>query len=608
MAKRIGTADIITAGMRWSVGRVAQEFRGPFYSLSRKFTGNRLKSLKMNVCPPVFDFADPVQGVRILDGRFVLGSQSLDVGTQGDPWSIASPSPRYAERLHGFSWLKNMAALATSKPHLAKNKGLAEKTARRAQHLVDRWIAHFGDYNPFAWREDILAERVFNWLSVWQNLLQASSEEPANQAADQAADQKRQNTLYRQINYLRKRLKSVPAGLPRLKAAACLVMGRVCFDGQPTPLLDKALDQLEDEIIAQILPDGGHISRSPEAVAEALEILLMTDKVLETGGVSHSREIRRGIDRLAPMLNFFLRGDGRVFSFHGGSPGQAKRMKGLVRLADVKSKTFGYAPHSKYQRLERNGTVVMLDTGDAAPNPFDREAHLSPLAFELTTLYGPLIVNCGWNAEQPSRWRDVVRKTAAHSTLVLNGQDTGRIAESGVIKKWLGPIMIEGVGAVGGKRLEQEAGTWLETWHDGYLDTYGLRHIRRLYMNVEGTDLRCEDQLLVPPGHTPLRQDLIPFAIRFHLHPEVKVTLARDKKSALLIQNGKRGWHFRTDGNDLRLDPSVYLAEGARPVRCQQLVIYGAAYADSDGQVRSNRVRWTLKRLAAMQEAKSRSS
>ena len=116
-------------------------------------------------------------------------------------------------------------------------------------------------------------------------------------------------------------------------------------------------------------------------------------------------------------------------------------------------------------------------------------------------------------------------------------------------------------------------------------------------MAKNGQDVRGEDCLLVPIGKAPLSRDQIPFDIRFHLHPTVRATLAQDLTSALLIQPGHVGWRFRTDGGPLRVEDSVYLAKGNKPLKTQQIVISGKAFADSDGETQSNRVRWSIRRL-----------
>jgi uncharacterized heparinase superfamily protein len=95
----------------------------------------------------------------------------------------------------------------------------------------------------------------------------------------------------------------------------------------------------------------------------------------------------------------------------------------------------------------------------------------------------------------------------------------------------------------------------------------------------------------------PKRRDELPFTIRFHLHPNCRATLAQDQKSALIIQGGRTGWRMRTDGGPLSIEPSYYLGSGAAPQKTSQIVIRGKAFADSDGETQSNRVRWSLRLL-----------
>ena len=75
------------------------------------------------------------------------------------------------------------------------------------------------------------------------------------------------------------------------------------------------------------------------------------------------------------------------------------------------------------------------------------------------------------------------------------------------------------------------------------------------------------------------------------------MTLAQDQNSVLIIQPGGVGWRLRTDGGPISLEKSVYLGSGFRGRECQQIVIQGAAFGDGDGEAKSNRVRWSLRRL-----------
>jgi len=585
MAKRIRFTNVAAAVVRQAYRRIAVDLGGPMRSVNLR----TVRGPVFEAFPTVKAYSDSRNGLQILDGQFTFCGQTLDVGAQGDPWSNPSPSERFAYRLHSFDWLDELAAIVADTKLSKTDPQTTQKAISRARFLIDRWITLYGDWNPYSWDNDILANRVFAWFVNWRELLTEEEETPEGV--------RRRRNLNRQLKRLKNTYNRTPSGLPKLKAAACLCLAGTCFSGRQEDYLNRGLDLLDDEIELQILADGGHVSRNPQQTVEALEILSAVESALENRDIPGSKEIRRAIDRLIPTVNFFTSLDGGLFSFNGSGEGQPATVKYFTANTNISSKKFKFAPHSGYQRLERNNTVIMVDTGESPPRPFDLDAHLAPLAFEMATDSGRLIVNCGWNEEQPSQWREPMRATAAHSTLVLDNKSAGKFLSSGLGAQVIGPAIFEIAGPTRSSRKEQETGTWLEATHEGYKKSHGLAHRRRLYLDILGSDFRGEDSLFIPLGETPLSNDQIPFSIRFHLHPSVKVTLAQDQNSALLIQPGGQGWRFRTDGGPLKLEKSVYLSKGSAPQRSEQLVINGSAYGDGDGQARTNRVRWTLKRM-----------
>ena len=533
--------------------------------------------------PLAFIFGQKETGLALSKGHFNYAGQRLDVGAQGDPWTVAVPSERFAAWLHGFGWLSDLS------------KSGDKQALLRGRELVDSWIANYGKFNNFSWDSNILTDRLFHWLAFWSPLLTADN-------MSEAAQVRRQSVL-RQLKYLRSIYKRTQPGLYRLRAAATLVLGGMRLkDKEADRFLSQGLDWLDDEIEAQILPDGGHISRSPEQSLQALETLIIIDSLLQKRGVEGSKSMSRAIDRLTPVIKFFTGADGRLANFNGAGENDKAHLKAVLKATQklrksAPAKAFGYCPHSGFQRIEQDGTVLLLDAGGSPQRPYDSEAHLGPLAFELSTKLGRLIVNCGWSDEQSLRFRQVVRTTAAHSTLTLNNKDAGGLVNTGWKTRILGPAISADAGPVNASRKEQARGTWLEASHDGYRESTGLSHKRRFFMSDDGNDLRGEDSLAVPLGATPISRDEIPFDIRFHLHPDVRVSLSQDQQSALLIQNGKAGWRFRTDGGPLSIESSIYLGRGTVPMKSQQIVISGRAFCDGDGTTKSNRVRWSFKKL-----------
>ena len=532
---------------------------------------------------PSLTLGDAEKAEDLLAGRFHFAGQLLDVG----PWTTPAPSRRFAGWLHEFDWLQDLLAV-NSEEHHAK-----------ARAYVDGWIETYGKGNDFVSKPARLSCRLFNWLALWSPALSASGLEDSDMDLGGSGRvlERRRASVLRQLTLLRGSLNALPPGLPRITAGCALALGGARMTDGKNQFLERGLDLLDVELPLQILPDGGHITRSPEVSAAALRQLLTLDTLLADRGLEGSRELSRAIDRLAPMVAFFRRSGGELAPFHGGGEVDAADIAELLRAAPGEPKAFGYGPHVGFQRLESNDTVALVDTGEAPPRPFDTRAHLAPLALDLSTAEGPMITGCGFNAEQPENWGRPIRAAAAHSTLVLDDRSPGRLLVSDWKRETVGDAVDRVAGPVKATRKEQDSGIWLESHHEGYLGDYGLSHRRRLFMPRDGYDVRGEDSLFAPMGSVPIRRDQVPFAIRFHIHPKVRVSLSQDKSSALLVVGGKAGWRFRTDGGQVSLEDSVYLAVGSVPVKTQQLVIYGQAFCDSDGESRSNRVRWSFRKL-----------
>ena len=540
-------------------------------------------NLRTGRVPVLFDgrilniTGDKTKSESLSKGHFNYIGQTLDVGAQGDPWSIPAPSERFAKWLHSFHWL----------PDLLMTR---DKTAIiRARYLVDRWVEVYGKWNSYAWSPEILTHRLFYWLSLWAPALSVDS-------LSDIADVRRRVTV-RQLKRLKIVYKRLPKGPIRLKAAATLAMGGLRLNGREDPFYQRGLDLLEDEMAIQILPDGGLITRRPADIADSLAVFTALETLINARGVEGSASLTRAIDRMQAALSFFMHSDGGLAAFNGSGEGHASTLRALLKSAQLPERPFSVCPNTGYQRMAAGDTVIIMDAGGTPAVGYDGRAHQAPLAFELSNDAGRMIVNCGWTKEQPPNWHRMLRHTLSHSTLTLDNASTGALIKEGTLSEIYGDIFTKDSGKVNVSRQEQAAGIWVEADHDGYKADYGLSHRRRFYVNADGTDIRGEDTLFLPFGATPKSSSSIPFDLRFHLYPSVIVTLAQDQNSALIIQPGGVGWRLRTDSGPIEIEKSVYFASGYRGQECQQILITGAAFADGDGEAKSNRVRWSLRRL-----------
>ena len=517
---------------------------------------------------------DVEAGEAFAAARFQLAGETLEAENAAAIWSQPAPSRAFARSLHGFDWLPDLIA--------------APNGAELAREHADAWIELFGRWNSFSWDSDILAARIIAWLKAGDTLL-----------ADETGDgKKRLKSVLRQAHYLSRAAGLADDGAPRLRAAVALTLAGHCLDGQEA-MSRAGLAMLEREIKRQILPDGGHVSRAPQAAAEALIDLVCVKETLAALDQPVSDPLRKAIDRLGPVVRFFRFADGGLASFHGGGEGDRDAIELALGHDSRPGRIFGFAPHSGYHRAHAGGATVILDAGEAARGALSAGAHASALAFEMDAAGGRLVVNCGWSDDQPPHWREAVRASAAHSTLTLEETSSARLLPPGWRRKLLGPRLATASGPVTARRNEEDMGVWLEGVQEGYRELYGLSHRRRVFLAADGGDLRGEDALFRPveDGAPPNVEARYRFAIRFHLHPTVRASLSRDAMSALLVQPNGDGWRFRTDGGPVRLERSVYLAAGAPPQRATQIVVQGEAEPFGAGDRPPNRVRWAFQRL-----------
>ena len=99
---------------------------------------------------------------------------------------------------------------------------------------------------------------------------------------------------------------------------------------------------------------------------------------------------------------------------------------------------------------------------------------------------------------------------------------------------------------------------------------FGVVLERSLTLSPRGTRLTGRDCLLRQPSRR--KRAAVPFAIRFHIHPDVRVSPSLSGDILLKLPNGE-GWRFRHSGS-VSIEESVYAGHnGVR--RAEQLVLTG---------------------------------
>jgi uncharacterized heparinase superfamily protein len=353
-------------------------------------------------------------------------------------------------------------------------------------------------------------------------------------------------------------------------------------------LLERALERLALALAQTVGSDGGHASRSPEAALELFFDLTTLDDALAQRGIEAPGEMMRALDRLGGAVRFFTLRDGRLAAFQGGAslPGP---YVAAARAMDEAGERAAPASRNGYHRMEGRSLQVIADLAAPAPGPWSQTACAQPLAIAVLAGDKPLIVGAGWSPQ--GHGPPALRLVDAASTLALSDAACGEPL-NGFAAEVLGPRLRASYAVREVERQDDARGAvWLKASHDGWGRRFGLRHERRLYLDVQADELRGEDALvpLAAPKTSGGGSDgrrFVPFVVRFHLPPQVSALIAHDKTSVLLKAEGdEAGWWLRTDALEVTLAPSPQHRDGQLR-QGQQIVLRGQARLADGGKLR----------------------
>ncbi|WP_237153413.1 heparinase II/III family protein [Oryzibacter oryziterrae] len=523
---------------------------------------------RLVIAPQDIRTADPTIAADIYAGVFAFAGKVIETSGRS-PFDLEAPSECWARQLHSFGWLRHLRAA---------DNALARQNARA---LVADWINQEAKAPPLAFATEILAQRVIAWVTQSPLILEE---------ADRGFYRRFVRSLVRQVRRLRIRFFDAPDGYPRLIAAIAVAEFALSVEGQQR-LIRQASQRLEQELVRQVLPDGGHVSRQPGVIVDILTELLPLRQAYATRGVTPPAALVSSIDRMMPMLRFFRHADGHFAHFNGMGASQADQLATLHAYDDTRGVPVQNASHSGYQRLDAAGTVVLMDTGAIPPLGVSQHAHAGCLSFEMSSGGHRFIINCGSSLEP--RWRDAARSTPAHSTLVLEDASSASFLDSGRLARRIGTVMPSGARQVLVKREDRAEGTVVAARHDGYAAAFAAQHERSLTLSADGAEILGTDRVLM--AGRSARQDR--FAIRFHLHPSIRATRTAGGDVLLLAPDGE-AWTFSCPMIPPELEDSVYLSDVHGRRKTLQIVLPGRARVTPE-------VHWTLSRTALGQRSRA---
>jgi uncharacterized heparinase superfamily protein len=401
--------------------------------------------------------------------------------------------------------------------HYFDDLNAAGASSRRSWHvkLIERWI----DENPpgagVGWDPYPVSRRMVNWIK-WS-------------LAGNPLTLKARQSLAVQARWLNRRVESHLQGNHVFANAKALIHAGLYFEGEEAERwLRRGLTLMRTEIGEQVLADGGHFERSPMYHAGFTEDLLDTMGVMQAYGRTADAGWSGTVSRLLGWLEAMSHPDGDIAFFNdaafGVSPGAAHLRDYATRLNVVlaPSEPAGLRRlmPSGYVSIDTPPFFLVCDIAPIGPDHLPAHGHADTLSFEMSFKGRRVFVNSGTSEYGLSAERHRQRGTAAHNTLVLDGENSSEVWAGFRVARRARARLLE---------AREELSTFSVVGeHDGYRRLPG-RNLHRRSWTLSERELLIEDTV---GGRFRSAK------CYFHLHPEIRVKRVRGSELQLSDSRG----------------------------------------------------------------------
>ena len=526
-------------------------------------------SNQLLIVPQELRTTDPSFWPELELGQFGL-SGTLAILDDRSPFDVTPPSEPWRRNLHGFGWLRHMTAA---------DEPQAREAARR---ITMEWISRYRKTQE--WDPTVAARRIISWITHADFLLEDADTKTYSTITD---------NLGHQIVRLSATWREVPIGVSRINALTAIVLADLSVAGFEHKL-NGAEKMLADELKEQILSDGGHISRNPSVLVDLMLDLLPMSQCFVARSRPFPTSMATAMTRMLTMLRTMRMGDTTLARFNGRGLSSSAGLATVLAYDDRENGTEpNFAPASGYARLAAGTTTLVADVGAPPPLEFAGEAHAGCLSFEMSSDRELVFVNGGAPGSSDENLRALSRVTASHNTLCINARSSSRLVHDSALESLIGGVPIRLPAKVErAVNAKQQGGGFIEACHDGYAQRFGLLHHRSIEMSRDGTRIDGVDKLDSARG-SPIRfKEDIPFAVHFHLHPDVRPKLVSGTDGVKLVFKTGDRWLFTAKGASINLEDSIHFADAAGARRSTQIVLRGSTFGDSE-------IRWVIIALPA---------
>jgi uncharacterized heparinase superfamily protein len=399
------------------------------------------------------------------------------------------------------------------------------------KNLLARWAAENPPGEGEGWEPYPVSRRIVNCVkwAVRGNVVPASF----------------RASLAVQTRWLTQRVEYHILGNHLFANAKALLYAGLYFDGaEAERWCARGLQILDREVREQVLPDGGHIELSTMYQAGILEDLLDLVNLLSAYRREAPTSWLAAIARMRDWLQAMSHPDGGIAFFNdaafGVTPTIAELEAYAIRLglhATPESLArIVILEESGYVRVREPPAYLICDFASVGADYQAGHAHADALSFELSLSDRRVLVNSGTSQYGTDGERQRQRGTAAHNTVVVNGEDSSQV--------WAGFRVARRARVKLRSITSTPRAVIIEASHDGYRRLAG-RNMHRRRFTIDDRSLCIEDEI---------SGSFASAAAYFHIHPEVDACVqgatevllsAGDDLALRLVFEGASGLELR---------------------------------------------------------------
>ena len=479
-------------------------------------------------------------GKEIVEGNIIFFGESFTF--KDYVWEQNNASKFWNEELHSFSWLKDVRSLGTNKARIFVRKNILE------------WIESFGKWYINSWKTDVLAKRIVNLLSHFSFYFNTANEN---------FQKKISKNLNKQAIHLFKLNTDSFFENEKIFIAKAKILSTLSFKSLRSKF-DREMENLDGIINSNLLGDGMHYLRSPSEHFYFLRALIDIKYYLGAFKITIPKTLNKRISRMSAVLKFFKIANGHLSIFNNYVYVEKGSIEQIIKIANSRIKAPHYLSNAGFYRVSENRLIFILDGG----TPSIEKTHAGSLAFEFSYGNEKIVTNCGSPYIYNKKWSKMMRSTPAYSTLSIDNYNSSDIFNgSSVAKVW-------------SKNVVAKNNYWISSSHSGYENRFGLVHNRKIHIDTLNLIIRGKDYL----SKTKMGTNSLPkkIYIRFHIHPDIKLSVTTSKKKVVLKLKNNLGWEFICSEPTIDINEGIYLGDRRLVQKNNHILVSGDITANKE--------------------------